>query len=163
MLDQDPDALIAIKDRMKDEDYGVAPMPKGPSGKAFPTIGFVGWSMMNASQHKDLAWKLLATLEGPTGNMEWNKQVGTLPVLKSLEKDPFYASPRFKGWFDELADPDIVPMQLPINLQEFAYFKDVYSVSTSQKSLLGEMTPDQLAQGWSDYLTKANKKAMASK
>ena len=27
-----------------------------------------------------------------------------LPVHKPAEKDPFYASPQFKGWFDELAD-----------------------------------------------------------
>lgn len=163
MLDQDPDALIAINGRMKDEDFGVAPMPKGPSGKAFPTIGFVGWSIMQKSEHKDLAWKLLATLEGPQGNMAWNKKVGTLPVLKSLEKDPFYASPKFKGWFDELADPNVVPMKLPIYLQEFAYFKDVYSLTTSQKALLGEFTPDQLADSWDTYFTKAQKKYLASK
>jgi hypothetical protein len=36
MLDQDPDALIAIDERMSEEDYGVAPMPKGPDGKTFP-------------------------------------------------------------------------------------------------------------------------------
>ena len=42
MLDQDPDALIAISSRMKEEDFGVTTMPKGPSGKAFPTIGYAG-------------------------------------------------------------------------------------------------------------------------
>lgn len=158
MLDQDPDALIAIDGRMKPEDFGVAPMPKGPAGKAFPTIGFVGWSIMSASEHKDLAWKLLATLEGPEGNMAWNKKVGTLPVLKSAEKNPFYAQPKFKGWFDQLTDPNIVPMQVPVYLQEFAYFKDVFSLSTSQKALLGEITPDQMADSWANYLTKAQQK-----
>ena len=38
MLDQDPDALIAIAEKMKPEDYGVTTMPKGPNGKTFPTI-----------------------------------------------------------------------------------------------------------------------------
>ncbi len=36
MLDQDPDALIAIAERMKPEDYGVTTMPKGPNGKTLP-------------------------------------------------------------------------------------------------------------------------------
>ncbi len=54
-LNQDPDALIAIAERMKPEDFGVAIMPKGPAGKTFPTIGFAGWSMMSGSQNKDLS------------------------------------------------------------------------------------------------------------
>ena len=97
MLDQDPDALIAIAERMKPEDYGVTPMPKGPDGKAFPTIGYAGWSMFAASENKDLSWKLIATLEGPEGNVEWNKRTGALPVHKSAENDPFYAERAVQG------------------------------------------------------------------
>jgi multiple sugar transport system substrate-binding protein len=81
-LDQDPDALIAIAERMEPEQYGVTAFPKGESGKAFPTIGYAGWSMMEASENKDLAWKLIATLEGPEGNVEWNKMTGALPALR---------------------------------------------------------------------------------
>jgi multiple sugar transport system substrate-binding protein len=33
MVDQDPDALIAIAQRMKPEDFGVASMPKGPAAR----------------------------------------------------------------------------------------------------------------------------------
>ncbi|ACM31352.1 sugar ABC transporter substrate-binding protein [Agrobacterium rhizogenes] len=163
MLDQDPDALIAIADRMKAEDFGVTSMPKGPDGKAFPTIGYVGWSIMAASKQKDLAWKLMATLEGPEGNMEWNKRVGTLPILKSAQKDPFYASDKFKGWFAELADPNITPMKMPTYLEEFAYFKDVLALKSSQQALLGEITPSQLADTWADYMTKSQQKFLSKK
>ncbi|WP_420963487.1 ABC transporter substrate-binding protein [Brucella sp. IR073] len=162
-LNQDPDALIAIAERMKPEDFGVAVMPKGPDGKTFPTIGFAGWSMMAASKNKDLAWKLIATLEGPEGNIEWNKRVGTLPVLKSAENDPFYKTPQFKGWFEELADKDVVPTVMPTYLEEFAYFKDSLVITTSQKALLGEITPDELADQWAEYLTKAQQKFLAKK
>ncbi len=51
-LDQDPDALIAIAQRMKPVDFGVTTMPKGPDGKTFPTIGYAGWSMMSASKQR---------------------------------------------------------------------------------------------------------------
>src|SRR6516225_2685553 len=98
MLDQDPDALIAIASRMKAEDYDVVPFPKGPAGKAFPTIGYASWSMFSTSKQKDLAWKLIATLDGPEGNIAWNKKIGALPIYKSAESDPFYADPKFKGW-----------------------------------------------------------------
>lgn len=160
-LDQDPDALIAIAERMSEDQYGVIPMPKGPDGKVFPTIGYAGWSMMSASEHKDLAWELIATLEGPEGNITWNKTTGALPVLKSAEKDPFYATDAFKGWFDTLNDPDAVPTVMPTYLEEFAFFKDSLAISTSQKALLGEITPQQLADQWAEYLTKAQQKNLA--
>ncbi|HRO11962.1 sugar ABC transporter substrate-binding protein [Amaricoccus sp.] len=157
-LDQDPDALIAIAERMKPEQYGVTTFPKGPDGKAFPTIGYAGWSMMETSENKDLAWKLIATLEGPEGNVPWNKMTGALPALKSAENDPFYQSEAFKGWFEELGDPDVVPTIMPTYLEEFAYFKDSLAISTGQKALLGEITPQELAAQWADYLTKAQQK-----
>lgn len=162
-LDQDPDALIAIAERMKPEDYGVTTMPKGPSGKTFPTIGYAGWSMMSSSENKELAWKLIATLEGPEGNIEWNKRTGALPALTSAVKDPFYASEQFKGWFAELADPDAVPTTMPTYLEEFAYFKDALVIKTSQEALLGDITPQELADQWAEYLTKAQQKHLSSK
>ncbi|TIU17583.1 MAG: extracellular solute-binding protein, partial [Mesorhizobium sp.] len=163
MLDQDPDALIAIAERMKPEDYGVTTMPKGPGGKTFPTIGYAGWSMMAASQNKDLSWKLIETLEGPEGNVEWNKRTGALPVHKSAEKDPFYSSEQFKGWFAELEDKDAVPTVMPTYLEEFAFFKDSMVIKTSQQALLGDITPEEMANQWADYLTKAQQKYLAKK
>ncbi len=123
MLDQDPDALIAVAERMKPEDYDVVPFPKGPAGKAFPTIGYGGWSMFSNSKNKDLAWKLIATLDGPEGNVVWNKRIGALPIYKSAEKDPFFANPKFKGWFEELGDKDVTPTVMPTYLPEFAYLR----------------------------------------
>ena len=160
-LDQDPDALIAIAEHMGEDDYGVMTMPKGPDGKTFPTIGYAGWSMMSASANKDLAWKLIATLEGKEGNIAWNKRTGALPALKSAESDPFYSSPQFKGWFEELADKDAVPTVMPTHLEEFAFFKDSLVIKTSQQALLGDITPQELADQWADYLTKAQQKHLA--
>ncbi len=162
MLDQDPDALIAIAERMKPEEYGVAPFPKGPAGKAFPTLGYAGWSMFANSKNKELSWKLLAALAGPEGNIAWNKKTGALPIYKSAENDPFYAGPQFKGWFEELADKNVVPTIMPTYLQEFAFFADSLAVKTSQQALLGQLAPKDMAAQWADYMTKAQKKHLAS-
>ncbi|WP_150117659.1 ABC transporter substrate-binding protein [Microvirga vignae] len=163
MLDQDPDALIAIAERMKPDEYGVAPMPKGPAGKAFPTIGYAGWSMFASSKNKELSWRLLATLAGPEGNIAWNKKTGALPIYKSAENDPFYSGPQFKGWFEELADKNVVPTIMPTYLQEFAFFADSLAVKTTQQALLGQLSPKDMADQWADYLTKAQKKYLASR
>ena len=160
MLDQDPDALIAIAQRMNPDDFGITTMPKGPNGKTFPTIGYAGWSMFANSQNKDLAWKLITTLEGKDGNIAWNKKTGALPALKSAEHDPFYDSPQFKGWFTELGDKDVVPTIMPTYLEEFAFFKDSLVIKTSQEALLGDRTPEDVAKEWADYMTKAQQKFM---
>ncbi|MCB1402968.1 MAG: sugar ABC transporter substrate-binding protein, partial [Rhodobacteraceae bacterium] len=97
-------------------------------------------------------------LEGPEGNVPWNKMTGALPALKSAESDPFYQSEAFKGWFEELGDPDVVPTTMPTWLEEFAFFKDSLAISSGQKALLGEITPEELAAEWADYLTKAQQK-----
>jgi multiple sugar transport system substrate-binding protein len=162
MLDQDPDALIAIAERMKPEEYGVTPFPKGPAGKAFPTLGYAGWSMFANSKNKDLSWKLLAALAGPEGNIAWNKKTGALPIYKSAENDPFYSGPQFKGWFEELADKNVVPTIMPTYLQEFAFFADSLAVKTSQQALLGQLAPKDVAAQWADYMTKAQKKHLTS-
>ncbi len=161
MLDQDPDALIAIAERMKPEEFGVTTMPKGPSGRAYPTIGYAGWSMFANSTNKDLSWKLIATLDGPEGNIAWNKRTGALPIYKAAEQDPFYAGEQFKGWFTELADKDVEPLVMPTYLPGFAYFADSVAVKTSQQALLGQITPEAMNTQWVDVLTKAKKKEMA--
>ncbi|MDR3473264.1 MAG: sugar ABC transporter substrate-binding protein [Devosia sp.] len=163
MLDQDPDALIAIAERMNKDDYDVAPMPKGEAGKSFPTLGYGSWSMFSNSKQKDLAWKLIATLDGPEGNIAWNKKIGALPIYKTAINDPFYADPKFKGWFEELGDNDVVPTVMPTYLQEFAFFADSIAVKTTQQALLGQLQPDAMAKQWGDYLTKAQVKFLAKK
>ena len=101
-LDQDPDALIAIAERMPAEDFAVIPMPVGPAGKAFPTMGFAGWSIFDASQNKDKSWELVATLSSPEANAEWSKRVGVIPIHTGADQDPYYQTEQFKGWFEEL-------------------------------------------------------------
>ena len=158
MVDQDSDALIAIAGRMKPDQYGVAPFPKGPSGKGFPTVGYVGWSIFGDSAHKDLGWKLIKALNGPAANLIWNQRVGALPVYKAAEKAPFYSSEQLKGWFQELADPDEVPTLMPTHLPGFAYFADSLVVKTSQQALLGQISPQEMNKQWAAYLTKAEQK-----
>jgi len=158
MMNQDSDVLIAIEQYMKAQDYGVAPLPKGPSGRAYPTIGYAGWSMLSTSLHKKLAWELIAWLEGPQGNLAWGQRIGILPALKSAATDPFYAQPKFKAWFDELADENVFPTALPSHLKEYAYFKDSLVPASGQRALLGDIGPAELARLWATYLSTAQQK-----
>jgi multiple sugar transport system substrate-binding protein len=163
MVDQDPDSLIAIASRMKPEQWGVASFPKGPGGKAFPTIGYAGWSIFRSSAHKDLDWKLIKTINGPAANLVWNQRVGALPIYKAAEQAPMYMSGPLQGWLQELADPDEVPTLMPTYLPNFAYFADSLVVKSGQQALLGQISPDEMGRQWAAYLTKARQKLTAGK
>ena len=163
MIDQDPDALIAISTRMPADQYGVAPMPKGPGGKAFPTIGYMGWSIFKSSAHKELAWSLVEALDGPVANAAWTERVGALPIYRSAEKAPYYSREPLSSWLRELADPDIVPTMLPTSLPGFAYFADSLAVKSSQQALLGQLSPTDMNKQWAAYLTKARQQQLSGK
>ncbi len=162
MLDQDPDALIAIAERMPEEDFAVAPMPIGPKGKSFPTIGYAGWAMFEEAQDKDAAWKLIQHLSSPEMNLEWSKFVGVIPIYQGAEQDPFFQKPQFEGWFTELEGEAWEPTSMPTYLEEFGYFADVLSIQSGQEALLGQRTPEDVAGEWAAYLTDAYQKWQAA-
>ena len=162
MLDQDPDALIAIAERMDAADFAVAPMPLGPKGNSFPTIGYAGWSMFTASKHQDEAWQLIAHLSSRESNLEWAKFVGVIPIHQGAEQDPAFATEQFAGWFAEMNDDRWKPTSMPTYLEEFGYFADVVVVQTGQEALLGERSAEDVANEWAEYLTTAQKKWLAA-
>ncbi|MCR8726093.1 ABC transporter substrate-binding protein [Frigidibacter sp. ROC022] len=154
-LDQDPDALIAIADRMPAEDFGVMPMPVGPAGKAFPTIGYAGWSIFNTTKYADDSWKLVAYLSSPESNAAWSKRVGVIPIHTGADQDPFFKTDQFKGWFEELNSPNYIPTVMPTYLEEWGYFTSTVLKDTAQEGLLGQRTAQSLADEWAELLTDA--------
>jgi multiple sugar transport system substrate-binding protein len=158
MLDQDPDALIAVAENMETDDFAVAPMPLGPADKAFPTIGFAGWSMFSSSEYKAEAWKLIAHLSSRASNLVWSKRVGVIPIHKGAEQDPYFATEQFAGWFVELNDERYVPTIMPTYLEEWGSFASVISIPSAQEALLNVTSAQRLADRWAEVLTDAQKK-----
>ena len=164
MLDQDPDALIGIAGKMDPNDFAVAPMPVGPSGKAFPTLGYGGWAIFANSSHKDEAWALLSSMVSPASNLAWSKVVGTLPIYKNAEQNAYFQTDKFKGWFAELNDTtkyDLVTP--PTYLEGFGDLYDNISIKTFQQVLLGQRTAKDVADQWAAYLVAQLKAYKANK
>lgn len=158
MLDQDPDALIAVADHMDESDFAVAPMPRGKNDLAFPTIGYAGWAMFKNSEHKQASWDLIAHLSSRKSNLEWAKFVGVLPIHQGANMDPHFSTEQYSGWFKELNDTRYVPTIMPTYLKEWGYFNSVLLKNSSQEALLGQKSAQELADEWAGYLTKAYKK-----
>jgi multiple sugar transport system substrate-binding protein len=51
---------------------------------------------------------------------------------------------------------------MPTYLEEFGYFADSVVPPSSQQALLGQITPEELAKQWADYMTQAQQKFMAA-
>lgn len=158
MLDQDPDALIAVSDHMNESDFAVAPMPRGKNDLGFPTIGYAGWAMFHSSKHKKESWDLIAHLSSQASNLKWAKFVGVLPIHQGADIDPHFATEQFAGWFKELNDDRYIPTIMPTYLKEWGYFNSVLLKNSAQEALLGQKTAEELSQEWADYLSKAYKK-----
>lgn len=161
MLDQDADVLAPTAEHMAPDEYGVVPMPKGKNGKSFPVLTYGSWGIMAKSQNKDLAWKFLTMLNGPKTDSAWTQAVGALPVFKSAEKDPAYADPKYRAWFDTLADKDAIPTITPSYLPEYSLFAGSTAVKLGQQALLGQTTAEELGKQWADIFTKAQQKYLA--
>jgi multiple sugar transport system substrate-binding protein len=161
LLDQDADVLAPAAEHMGPDDFGVVPMPKGKNGKAFPVLSYGSWGIMAKSENKELAWKFLTVLGGPEYDPAWTKAVGALPIYTSAEKDPTYADPKYRAWFDTLADKDNVPTITPAYLPEYSLFAGSTAVKLAQQALLGEITAQDLGMQWADILTKAQQKYLA--
>ena len=152
-LDQDPDALIAIAERMPADDFAVIPMPVGPSGKAFPTIGFAGWSIFTATEHEEEAFDLVAALSSPEANAAWAKRVGVIPIHKGADQDPYFQTEQFKGWFEELNGEQYMPTTMPTYLEQWGYFGSTLLLETGQEALLGQRSAQDVADEWAEFLT----------
>ncbi|MER9177815.1 sugar ABC transporter substrate-binding protein [Mesorhizobium sp. M0955] len=162
MLNQDPDALLGIADKMSADDFAVAPMPVGPSGRSYPTLGYAGWAMFANSQHKDDAWKLMATLLSPKDNLEWAKEVGVIPIHNGADQDAHFRTEQFKGWFEELNNGDKYEMVTPpTHLENLGNFVDQVAIKNFQEVLLGQKAAKDVADEWAKFLTKEQQDWMA--
>jgi multiple sugar transport system substrate-binding protein len=162
MLNQDPDALLGIADKMSVDDFAVAPLPVGPSGKSYPTLGYAGWAMFANSQHKDETWKLMATLLSPKDNLEWAKEVGVIPIHNGADQDAHFKTEQFKGWFTELSDGSKYEMVTPpTHLENLGNFVDQVAIKNFQEVLLGQKPAKQVADEWAAFLTKEQKDWLA--
>jgi multiple sugar transport system substrate-binding protein len=158
MLEQDPDALVTIEKHMDESQFGLFKLPKGPAGKAYPTIGYAGLAIHSKSKNKDAAWKLIEHLLKPENNQKWAQIEGILPIHKGADQDPFFKRAGFKVFFEQLGDANFVKRPFPGYLPEFGNFEAQVSVKSYQEGMLGKKSADEISKEWVSYLSAAQKK-----
>ncbi len=138
MIDNDPDAMIAIAERMKPDEYGVAPWIKGPSGKSFPTIGYSGWSMFaNQQAQLELTWKTdrhPRRRPGQPGLEPPHRRAAHLYRGGERSAIPLRPQSSRAGSMSSTISRDVVPMVMPVDLRAWAPFASSIVPRTSPES-----------------------------
>ncbi len=119
------------------------PVPRGPGATGFATYGDQSNCVFSASQNPEAAWKWISWLSEGPNNVMFNTQCGgQMTVTKSGAANWTLHPRRFVD-----ATVNSLPMAgvLP-NLPQTADFTRVVWPQTTQKALLGQITPDEMMQ-----------------
>lgn len=83
MIFDGPWSLPRYEETLKDFNWGIAPLPAGPDGKATNTGGeFL--TIFKQSKHPQEAWKFIKWIIEPENQAFWSMKSGYLPVRKSV-------------------------------------------------------------------------------
>jgi multiple sugar transport system substrate-binding protein len=122
------------------EDVGVAPVPVPKEGDtSYSTYG--GRALMifkTTPDRQNRAWEFVKFLMQDAQALEFDKELGYLPTLKSLQGDPYFADPARKPFVDQLKN-SILP-------EQFATAEDVANqvLGVYQQSVVqGQLSPEQ--------------------
>jgi multiple sugar transport system substrate-binding protein len=116
------------------------PVPRGPQGDGWATYGDGSNAVFAACQHPDAAWKWIAFLSTAETNANFAKLSAELPVTTSSLKT-WNAQPR--RFIEASAQSLPIAHTLPAVSQTADFTRTIWP-QTTQKALLGQITPDDM-------------------
>jgi multiple sugar transport system substrate-binding protein len=153
---QDPEVIATVKQSktIKEDQWGTAPLPVGPTGKAAQPLANAGWGVAQGSEHKPEAVKLVKFLTSGDAAMTFSKENSLVPILKSAAEDPFFKDGPWASYvaMNESPDTYIVvtqPRGVPWST-EWGNKSD----ADVQKMITGKAQPAEILKSWDEYWTK---------
>jgi multiple sugar transport system substrate-binding protein len=153
---QDPEVIATVKQSktIKEDQWGTAPLPVGPTGKAAQPLANAGWGVAQGSTHKPEAVKLIKFLTSGDAAMTFSKENSLVPILKSAADDPFFKDGPWASYvaMNESPDTYIVvtqPRGVPWST-EWGNKSD----ADVQKLITGKAQPAEILKSWDEYWTK---------
>ena len=118
------------------------PVPRGPGGDAWTDFGDGSNAIFAASKNPEAAWRWISFLSTAAPNNAFNKLAGQVPVTTSGGKEWNVQPKRFlDATFASLP----IAHSLPPTPQTADFTRTVWP-QTTQKALLGQITPDEMMQ-----------------
>ncbi len=151
-LIQDPDT-VGLLDKMLGRDkYMVAPIPVGPSGKAYLDYGFAGLGIPSYSKHKKEAWEFIKYISSPSVNAYFCKNYGPLPVHSITYKtNPYFSTGVYTAWAYMMNHPEkYVFAKYPLNSPKWPGWPQIHQADM-QSLLLGKVSIEKVVNKWAKY------------
>lgn len=110
-LNNDSEVVVSVQNSMEENQWTVLPIPKSTKdGKIYNTVNApYSYTISKDCKNQDAAWQVIEYLSQPENNIEYCKQVGTIPVMKEVGDDPLYGENGvYAAFVEQLNDPDMV-------------------------------------------------------
>lgn len=151
---QDPEVIATVNDSSLTEDqWNVAPNLLGPTGKAAWPMATAGWGVTEFSENKEAAVTLVKWLSGEPST-DFAKENSLVPILEAAGDDEFFKTGPWAGYVEMTSNPDT--WISVIEPRGSAWWTEWMQRSEAdlQKLLLGQMSTQELLQGWDAYWTE---------
>ncbi|MFQ4147391.1 sugar ABC transporter substrate-binding protein [Arthrobacter sp. LAPM80] len=153
---QDPEVIATIKEStsVKKDQWNVAPLLVGPTGKAIQPVASAGWGIAESSAHKPEAVKLIKYLAQGEPATTFSKDNSLVPILKSAAKDPFYSKGPWAAYVTMTENPDTYISA--VQPRGVAWWTEWIKKSDGelQRVLTGKMSTKELLASWDSYWTE---------
>ena len=152
LLIQDPDTVGLVDKMLGRDKYMVAPIPVGPSGKAYLDYGFAGLGIPSYSDHKKEAWQFIEYISSPRVNAYFCKNYGPLPIHSvTYETDSYFSTGVYLAWAYMMEHPEkYVFAKYPIDSPKWPGWSQIHEVDM-QSLLLGKVTIEEVVGKWTEY------------
>lgn len=126
------------------------PMPKGPNGDQ-GTLGTVHMHVISkTSDKKEAAFKFISWMSEKWAHEYQAKNIGSVPILKSVSEEPFFQNNRFYR-----ASIESIPfVKTPPKKHEYNVVKNEVIGSAFQQGLMGEKSSEEVVKEIADALKK---------
>jgi len=151
---QDPEVIATVKESSLTEDqWGVAPNPVGPTGKAAWPMATAGWGVTQFSKHKAEAVELVKWLAGDPSTT-FAKENSLVPILQAAGEDEFFKTGPWAAYVEMTSNPDTwISVEEPRGVAWWTEWMQ-RSEADLQKVLLNQMTTAQMLSGWDKFWTE---------
>lgn len=150
---QDPEVIATIKEStsIKEDQWNVAPLLVGPTGKAIQPVASAGWGIAQSSEHKPEAVKLIQYLAQGEPATTFSKENSLVPILKAAASDPYYSEGPWAAYVTMTENPETYISA--IQPRTVSWWTEWIKKSDGelQRVLTGKMTTQELLASWDSY------------
>lgn len=151
---QDPEVIATVKkSSLKEDQWAVAPLVQGPTGKATWPKATAGWGVAASAKNKPEAVKLVQWLSGEPST-EFAKSNSLVPIRKAAAEDEFFKTGPWAAYVEMTSKPEVyLSCEEPRGVAWWTEWMQ-RSQADLQKVLTEKLSTSDALKGWDEFWTK---------